>query len=283
MDVMFPRTEQELQVMMNANPKARIMAGGTDILVAIRKNPALQPDALICTERVEGWKALEIRGDKLFVGPAVTIQGLLDSDIISNRLPILHQALAALAAPPVRHAATLAGNVCTASPAGDALPPLYALEAMIRARGAAGERAIPMDEWMTGPGKTSLKADEYVAGIEIRLPAGTVRGGCIKVGHRRAMAIAVASLAFLIETDGRSVSKARFAWGSVGPTVLRLPKVEQIVEEGGLTLENLKTAAQMASKLVRPIGDLRATAEYRRRVAGNLLLNLANLASRTGR
>lgn len=277
MDVLFPRTEQEMQAMMAECPRAEIMAGGTDLLAGIRKKPGARPEALICTERVEGWKTLSVVGEKLVVGPAVTLQSLLDSDIVKYRLPALHQAIAVLAAPPVRHAATLAGNICTASPAGDTLPPLYVLDAVVVARRSDGERRVPVRGWVAGPGKTDQAKGEYLAGVEIPMPPKDSLCGFLKVGHRRAMAIAVASLAYLIGNDTNSAVKARFAWGSVGPTVLELPAVERVVEEGGLGLANLRKAAEIAARSVSPIDDLRATAGYRRRVAGNLLLNLSNL------
>ena len=275
MEVLFPRTLAELQAMRTAKPEGLIMAGGTDLLVRLRKT-GQYPSALFCTERLDELQQIVVCPTEIKVGAAATLHRLLENETIREKLPVLYQAVLSMASPPVRHAATLGGNVCTASPAGDTLPPLYVLEAKVELQGNGGIRLLPIGEYITGPGKTAVQSDEVLTNIVIPLPGPDTFSSYHKVGKRQAMAIAVASLAVTLKLDSdKVVSNIRLAWGSVGPTVLRLPVVEKLLTGRRLTMEALREAGQLASSGVVPIDDVRAQASYRRQVSGNLLLRLS--------
>lgn len=275
MEVLFPRTLEELTKMRADRPDGVIMAGGTDLLVKLR-HTGQTPPALFCTERMEELQRLDILDEEIVIGAAVNLQRLLQCETVKRELTVLYQALSELASPPVRHSATLVGNVCTASPAGDTLPPLYVLDATVEVCCATGSRRQPVSEFITGPGRTTLQAGEMVTSIRVPRPAATMRSMYYKVGKRKAMAISVASMAARLATSGDgTITDVKLAWGSVGPTVTTAPAVAAYLLGRPLSVECLREAGRIAAAAVCPIDDLRASADYRRCVAGNLLLRLA--------
>lgn len=273
--VLLPRTLDELWELWRGHPDLALFAGGTDLLVR-RRRGLLDPPVLLCLERVGELAVVEEHEAGLFLGALATLQELLEHPLVRDRLPVLTQALAVLGSPPIRHMGTLGGNLVTASPAGDTLPPLYALGAEVELRSAGGNRRLPVEEFILGPGRTALGPGEILAGVWIRPPDGPVRQHYEKVSLRKALAIAVVSLAAVIELNslGR-VGRARLAWGSLGPTVVRSPRAEEALLGGSLRPSELRAAAEIIREEASPIDDLRATAAYRREVAGNLLLRLA--------
>ena len=280
MQVLFPQTIKELQTLLAEIPQGRIMAGGTDLLVKLRQDEQSIP-AVFCLERLSELQQTGWQQDEFCIGAAVTQQQLLDNAVIQTEYRGLYQALNELASPPIRHVATLAGNVCSASPAADSLPPLIVLGAKIDIVGPAGRRAIPVADFVSGPGKNCLQTGEFVSGIRLpRLPQGAV-SFYYKVGKRKALAIAVASLAAVYRTAAEgTLQNIRLAWGSVGPTVVTAQPVEEFLCGKTLSEEVLRQAGELVRQTVSPIDDVRASADYRRSLAGNLLLKL--LATPTG-
>ncbi|MBI4799564.1 MAG: FAD binding domain-containing protein, partial [Desulfarculus sp.] len=162
---------------------------------------------------------------------------------------------------------------------GDTLAPLYALEAEVELRWATGRRRLAIGDFILGPGRTSLAAGEVLHGVWVPLAGQWSIAHFEKVGLRQALAIAVVSLAALVSLDeGGVVRAARLAYGSVGPTVVRPRQAEAALLGRTLEVASLEAAAELARQEVSPIGDARASAAYRRQVAGNLLLRLARPA-----
>ena len=277
MEVLFPRTLEELQIMMADTPDGLIMAGGTDLLVKMRRT-GRKPPAVFWTERITDLQRISVLEDQVIIGAAVTLQRLLESNTVQMELTALFQSLSVLASPPVRNSATLAGNLCTASPAGDTLPPLYVLDAQVEICSSAGWRRQSMAEFITGPGQTTLKPGEIVTAVRVPRPSVGSNSAYFKLGKRKAMAIAVASLAAMLETeeDG-NIKRIKLAWGSVGPTVVTAPAAESYLVGQPLSFESLHEAGRIAAADIHPIDDIRASADYRRRVAGNLLLRLIGM------
>jgi xanthine dehydrogenase FAD-binding subunit len=281
MNVLFPRDLPGLFAAL-AEPGARVLAGGTDLLVRLRSHH--EPTAiLVSLDRVAGLRGIvEESGGELHrtlrLGAACTHAELLAHPLVRARLPVLAQALAELGSPPIRNMGTLGGNLCTASPAGDTLPPLAVLGAQVELISASRTRRLPLDTFITGPGRTALESGEVLAAVHVPLPGADALQHFEKVGRRNALAVAVVSLAALVRTGrGGKVAEARLAWGSVAPTVWRCPEAEAALVGRRLTLTALAEAAALVRARVRPIDDVRASADYRREVAGNLLLRLAVL------
>ncbi len=273
--VYLPSSLDEALAVLAENPGARAYHGGTDLLVQLRKK-LIDPPALVCLERVEELQVLEENETSIFLGAGLTHARLLDSAPIREKLPLLAQALSVLGSPPIRQAGTLGGNIATASPAGDALPPLYCLDAAIRLASGGGVRETPISDFISGPGRINLDAGELILGVNVPKPAGEEIHHFEKVGLRQSLAIAVVSLAARIALDGDGLVKtARLAWGSVGPTIFTCREAESELTGQPLNMETLGQAASLARARVEPIDDVRASAEYRRQVTGNLLLRLA--------
>ena len=278
MEVFFPETLEAFWPLLEQFPEGRIVAGGTDVMVELRKT-GQQPPALFFLERIKKVQHIELRDEGLCIGAGVTLQRLLESPVVERQFRALWQAVAVLGSPPVRHSATLGGNLCTASPAGDTLPPLYIMDATIRLASSKGCRDVALRDFILGPGQTALQPGEIL--MEVTIPRAPKKwvSAYYKVGKRKAMAIAIVSLAAALsrEGDGR-VQDIALAWGSVGPTVLRLPEVESFLRGKYLDAETLQEAGRLVMSSLAPIDDIRASVAYRRQVAVNLLVQLRTLA-----
>ncbi|MEK7468672.1 MAG: xanthine dehydrogenase family protein subunit M [Planctomycetota bacterium] len=234
-----PRTLEEASALMARPGRNRLLAGGTDLLVRLKRRE-WTVDRVINLKRIGGLRGVEERGDHVFVGPLTTLDELAASEIVANRWPMLVETVHEMGSPQVRAMSTAGGNLCNASPAADLAPPLLCLDATLNVWGTRGERLIPLREFFLGPGKTALGPDEILK--EIRIPAATARGCFIKFCTRRAMDLAFVSVA--CAAVGKDV---RLALGAVSPTPIRVPPS---VEE--------------AVRRCSPIDDIRASAEYRR-------------------
>lgn len=277
--VLFPTTLDALFRLLAELPESPIMAGGTDLLVSLRAADR-EKRPLIALERLEEFSAVSAQPDGgVSIGPCVSFSRIMTHPLLAGRYSILTQAAGTVGGPAIRNMATLGGNIVTASPAGDSLPPLYLLAAVLEISAASGSRILPIDRFICSPRTTVLQPGEVISRILLPPPGAWDLQWFEKVGKRRSLAIAVASLAAMIRLEGECVADARLAWGSVGPTVLRCPAAEQALIGRPLSGKSLATAAGYARETVRPIDDLRASAAYRRAVAGNLLMRLNLRAS----
>lgn len=280
MKVLTPRDLPELFTALQ-EPDAQVLAGGTDLLVRLRaqrKEGRALPGALVRLDGIEALRGVTQQGDgAVRLGAACTHAELLAHPLVRAELPELAAALAELGSPPIRNMGTLGGNVCTASPAGDCLPPLTVLGAEVELASRVGTRRMALAEFITGPGRTRLAPGEVLAAVLVPPARNFQVRHFEKVGRRGALAVAVVSLAALLRLERGRVAEARLAWGSVGPTIWRCPEAEAALVGRKPTLTALSAAAALVRENIRPIDDVRASADYRRQVAGNLLLRLALL------
>jgi CO/xanthine dehydrogenase FAD-binding subunit len=275
--VYLPRTLAELWSHLDGEPEALVYAGGTDLLVKMRTGKVTAAPVLTCLERLDELRNVGETADTIRIGAAVTHAELIRHPLIVSYLPILVQALHTLGSPLIRNMGTIGGNICTASAAGDTLPPLYILQAEVELCNGETIRNLPIGEFITGPGATQLQKGEILTGVVVKIPVGYNVHHFEKVGQRKSMACAVASMAALLRLSPSGVIEAaRLAWGSVGPTVVTAAAVEDALIGEKLSPETLAAAATKIRQLVKPIDDVRATTEYRRAVSGNLLLRLLN-------
>lgn len=246
-----------------SDERAELICGGTDLMVEINFGRR-RPESLVAIDRVAELREIA-RNGHVRVGAGVTYSHLLRDDAGSRAL---REAARTVGSPQIRNAGTIGGNLATASPAGDALPVLAALEATIVVRSTRGERRVPFADWMTGPKRSVRGRDEVVVAAEWA-DAGA-RQTFMKVGSRNAMVIAVASLALVVDAQRRRVG---IGLGSCGPTVLRAPEAERfaagVVEEatweGGFRPSDAACAefGRLVAAAARPIDDVRGTAAYR--------------------
>ncbi len=248
------------------------LAGGTDLMVR-RKNvagalPKFSAPVMLVAHLPE-LRQFDVSEEVVSIGAAITLAEIEDDPRVPE---VLRQAVSSMAARNVRHIATIGGNVCNASPAGDTLVPLYALDARLILASPKGEKTLPIEDFILGPGKTAIGDDELLVRIEIpRLDYDRIYYR--KVGTRKAMALSKVSFAGLARLDGETVEDIRFSFGSVAPTVVRRRDIEVQIE--GLTRKEVKSRVQewreLYSPYIRPIDDQRSTSEYRKKVSLNLL------------
>jgi CO/xanthine dehydrogenase FAD-binding subunit len=213
---------------------------------------------------LRGWHA---DGEDLVIGAATTYTDLLDAEV-ARHAPALAASARTVGSPQIRNAGTLGGNLATASPAGDTLPVLVALDARVEIAGRDGRRTLPVSELLTGPKRTTLSPTELI--VAVRVPRWRGPQDYLKVGVRNAMVIAVASLAFAIDFDRRRVG---IGLGSVGPTPLAAPAAAEWLtgrldwNRGGIELRDpadIEQFGRVVAQAAQPIDDHRSTATYRR-------------------
>lgn len=271
--VLSPAYLEELFFLLDRHPGALIMAGGTDLLVSLRRQKVPDSRPLLLLTRVAELHGIRDTGAGIAVGAATTLARLIADPLIKRHAPLLVPAAATVGGPALRNMGTLGGNIRTASPAGDTLPALNLLGAEVELASRRGQRRLPVAELVEGPGRTGLASDEIITRVLLPYGEDFPRQTFEKVGLRRSLAIAMVSFAGLLRLSADGVvEEARFAWGSVAPTVARLPEVEVGLLGRKLDGEAIRTAADGVRRGVSPIDDIRATADYRRAVAANLLV-----------
>jgi len=256
------------------------LAGGTDLLVSVRKGTE-SPNLLVYVGELPELRVLREEKEGLEVGAGLTHAELL-AHPATERFPILRAVLRTIGSPAIRAMGTLGGNIVTASPAGDSLVALYLLEARVRLVREEGERELPIWEFIVGPRKTALRPGELVRSVFLPWLSGEPQSFFRKVGRRRALIIAIASLGALVWVRDGRVERARLALGSVAPTVIRPKEVEEALVGRPVSPEAWEDLVPRLSAATHPISDLRASADYRRKVAGRLLLALAEELARRG-
>ena len=250
-----------------AHPDALVLAGGTDLMVEVNRG-VRTIGHVVAVDRIpelRGWSLEGDRADVLRLGAGTTCTDLTEP-ALASLVPALAQAARTVGSPQIRNTATLGGNLATASPAGDTLPVLAALDAEIELQSAGGARRLPLDEFVTGVKANALIPGELITVIRVPVLEGPQE--FLKVGTRNAMVIAVTSLALVVDRPGRNV---RVALGSVAPVPLRAVEAEVLVAER-LDFENMASPdsdlvdrfADLVADAARPIDDHRSSAAYRR-------------------
>jgi CO/xanthine dehydrogenase FAD-binding subunit len=264
-----PLTLEEAWRLRGEEPGARLVAGGTDLMVKMMKRRFAVPGALISLRSIPGLRGIAWDG-RLRIGGMTTLTEVIGSPLVGERCPVLARAARTMGRVQVRNVATLGGNLCNASPAADTAPPLLVLEAAVVLEGPRGRREIPLREFLLGPGKTALAEDEVLTAVLVPPPPPGGRAAYLRKGRVR-MDLAVASVAAMLVLEGRTCRRARLAAGAVGPVPMGLPEAEAELEGREVTDAVIARAAAAASLAVRPITDLSASADHRRRLVSVLL------------
>ena len=262
--VLRPTRLGEALQFLAADPRPQVLAGGTDFMVEVNYDRR-RPAAVMSLRRVDELRGWQRRGDRLRVGAGLRYADMLESEFEASA-PALAQAARTVGSPQIRNTGTIGGNLATASPAGDTLPALYALDAEVTVSSARGDRVVPVQELVVGPKRTTLADDELIVSISIPVARGPQE--FLKIGVRNAMVIAVASIALVVDTQNRRIG---CALGSVGPTVVRCSEAEAMAE-AEIDWDRLRlpdprvyeTFGAMCAAASSPIDDHRSTSRYRR-------------------
>lgn len=271
-----PRTIDEALTARAEYPGAILLAGGTDLMVEINF-ARRRPERIIDLTPVRELDVWSVTGDDVRIGAGVTHARIVAE--LGGVLPGLAIAARTVGSPQIRNRGTLGGNLATASPAGDAIPPLVASGARIELASTRGTRVVPIEAFYTGPKRSTIAADELITAAIVPRVRGAQQFA--KVGTRNAMVIAVCS--FALDLDPAS-GRVGTAIGSAAPTVVRAPEAEafaatlladgSIWDPGGLRTGDAERFGELAAAAARPIDDVRGTSAYRRHA-------LAVLAART--
>lgn len=250
-------------------PDAHVLAGGTDFMVEVNYDDR-RPPAVIALRHVDELRGWHVDGETVVIG-ALTTWTDLEAPEFAAIHPSLAQAARTVGSPQIRNAGTIGGNLGTASPAGDGLPPLYALDAEVVLSSAAGRRVLPIEEFIVGPKRTAINPGELIESVRVPVVDGPQE--YLKVGTRNAMVISAAGVAVVVDRRTESV---RCALGAVGPTIIRASDAERLaaaaIDFAGDTLAvdeaTLAEFGESAAAAARPIDDHRSSAEYRRHAIG---------------
>jgi len=272
-EILVPDTWGEALAMKAAQPDAVPIAGGTDLMVALNFDRA-RPAAILDLTRVPELRDWSADDGRLRIGAGVTYTRLIDE--LGDRLPGLAIAARTVGSPQIRNRGTVGGNLGTASPAGDGLPPLYVCDAEVELASTTGTRRVPVAQFITGPKRNAARDDELIAAF--LLPAAAGAQQFAKIGTRNAMVIAVCSLSLAIWPERRAVCACI---GSAGPTPIRATQAEAfaaaVLEEEGLWEARrplaeaaLERFGMLVAAAAAPIDDVRGSAAYRRHALGVL-------------
>jgi carbon-monoxide dehydrogenase medium subunit len=259
------------QIISALGVKAKLIAGGTDLLVNMKRK-VLSPQHLVSLARINELKNLDFSRGQFKIGACVTVAELTESAMIAKTLNALRYAARSLGSPLIRNLATIGGNLGSARPAADLPPSLIAYDARVILKSSTDERAIPLDNFFLGPGRTQIGGNEILTEIRVHTPPLYAGAGYANIGIRKAQdcnLVNVASFLSLNEPGGR-IETARIVMGCVGPTPMRSPAAEKILigEKPGNAL--FSEAGKAAAGDSIPIDDFRATKEYKRSMVGVL-------------
>jgi xanthine dehydrogenase small subunit len=269
-----PGTLSEAFGLLASEPR-RPIAGGTDVMVQITGELGQLPERLLDLWRLEELRGIGVTGDALRLGALTTYTDIRRSGLCREHAPALVEAAATIGAAQIQNRGTIGGNIANASPAGDTLPVLLAMDAEIVVGSVRGERAIPAAGFWTGYRKTALAPDELVVSLQLPIDGGReVRFR--KIGTRRAQAISKVVMALSWRTAGPKAAwrDVRLGLGSVAERPIRAGQTEASLEGAAPSLETADRAAATVASEIHPIDDVRSTADYRRAVTASVLHRL---------
>ena len=265
-----PTLDDAVRQLREGSGGSMLLAGGTDLLVQIREH-VRRPTQVVNIKKILGMDELAfdpVAG--LRIGALTTIRAIETSPLVRQHYAGLHRASVHFASIQVRNRATVVGNVCRASPSADTLPPLIADGAIAHLHGGGGTRSVAVEDFCTGPGKSVLRADELVTHLQVPAPAPHTGKVYLKHGRRVEMELATVGVAVTLRRDGAACGEIRIVLAAVAPTPLRAVAAEAVLRHRDVTPARIAAAAEAAMAEARPIGDVRGSADYRRRMVGVL-------------
>ncbi len=257
--------EQVIQILGDKKERARVVAGGTDLILELERGVRKGLDTLIDITRIPKLDQITMDEDDIIhLGALVTHNDCAGSKLIRTRAYPLARAAWEVGAPQIRNRGTVAGNLITASPANDTITPLMALGASVTLLSTRGERIIPLSEFYTGVRKSVMQADEMLVDISFPALKDTQRGTFIKLALRRAQAISLVNAAIILNLKDNTVRSASITLGAVTPIITHAVEAENFLLRKKLNEKNIAHAAELAMQAARPIDDVRGSAAYRR-------------------
>jgi carbon-monoxide dehydrogenase medium subunit len=254
-----------LNLLAKYGGKARVFAGGTDLLVSMKKREVL-PEHLINLKGIAKLKGIHDGKEGVKIGALVTLGEIEHSKTIRDKFGVLWDAAQVMASRQIRNLGTIGGNLCSAQPSADTAPPLIVLNASVEIISSKGKRKVPVEKFFKGPGESVLKPSEILTQIMIPNPLKKSGGVYLKLMRRAAMDLAQVGVAACLSADSekKTCTGVRIALGAVGSTPLRALKAEQVLLNRELNETLGKEAGKIAAREANPRSSLRASKEYRR-------------------
>ncbi len=279
-------TSVEDAAKLAADGHATVFAGGTDLMPQTKAGAKEFSRVLMNLRRVEGMRgAMEEKGE-VRIGALTTVTDVLNDDLLRSVVPVLCDAADKFASGQIRNSATIGGNICNASPAGDMIIPLLILDAEVElvswVDDEANWRLVPLKNFFKGPGQSKLRKNEILTAVKFRTPQQDFVAGFVKFGTRPALDISVVSLGVGGRLDAGVLTEARVAFGAVAPIPMRGLETEAVIEGKKVDDGVAKAAATKAAEEISPIDDVRASAWYRRELIQTLTGRLLQDVVQTG-
>ncbi len=255
-----------------------MFAGGTDLMVQMRAGARTLQPVLMNIGRIACLKGIEGINGHIRIGALTTITDILESSLLTDADPVLVEAADHFASSQVRNTATIGGNICNASPAGDMIIPLLLLKAEVQLASQQGDEVVreslPLDGFFTGPGTTRLRRDQILTSVRFAIPDRTVTAAFRKFGTRPALDISIASVGIAGTMREGRLDDATVAFGAVAPTPMRGRATEAALKGAVLEDETIAHIANVAGDEIKPISDVRASAWYRRQIVREMMRRL---------
>ena len=271
-DYKVPNTiEEACDLLWKAEGRAKIIAGGTDLVIGLR-NRDQSPRSIIDIARIGELRKIEERNGTVSIGAAVTHSEIASSPFVKKYGSVLSDAASKIGSPQIRNLGTIGGNIINASPAADTIPPLMVLNAVGRVVSREGERQIPLDQLFKGPYKTSLKPQELLTQITFRKLSSDMKSSFIRLARRDAMAIARMSVAIILRIEKNRIEDVRIAVGSVTPTPQRMSEAEAFLKGKSPDEESLQKASLKVSEVMIRQSGIRPSTSYKKPVVEALFM-----------
>lgn len=255
---------QACQLLKEYGDQARIMAGGTDLVIKMKRG-LVSPKHVIDIKKIPDIRGVEKTREGVWIGAATSLADVADAPGLQEGLSMISRAALSIGSTQVRNRATIGGNICNAAPSADMAPGLLVAEAVASVSGPESAREVPLASFFTGPGTTRLAEGEIVTRLYIPLPPETRHMVYIKHGPRRSMDCAVVGVAVALDVDSTSsiCRDVRIALGAVAPTPVRAARTEKLIEGKTFTGLDYEAIGARVREEISPITDVRASAEYR--------------------
>jgi carbon-monoxide dehydrogenase medium subunit len=256
-----------LEFLKGSSDRVTLLAGGTDLLVWMKKQTVSTP-VIVDINKISELSFIEMRDDQLHIGAMTRLNVIKGSSIVKQKAPLLAEAIGYLACYPIRNRATIGGNLSSASPAADTAPPLLALDASVILESLAGKRTVALSDFFTGPGQTTRKNDEVLR--ELIIPYREGRSAFLKLGRRKGFTLSIASAAAFGVIRDEKFEDINIAVGAVAPIPILSQKIKEALKGSQVSIEGIEKASRLIQDEVNPITDVRASAAYRREMVSLL-------------
>lgn len=269
----IPKTlESALSILAEQGEDAHLFAGGTDVMVKMSAG-RLRPKAIIRLMDVEGLDGINFHPEEgLTLGATARLAKVASHPDILNHYPALAHSVQVMANEEVRHMATVAGNLCNAAPSADTAPPLIAMGAGVTLASLNGERRLPLDQFFKGPGLTAIQHGEIMTSIHIPPPPPKSGASYMRISARCGVDIAAVGVGVMVAFNGKGLKEARVVLGAVAPVPMRATKTEDLLKSRRWTQDLIAEGGGMAAEEAKPISDVRASAEWRKKMVAVLTM-----------